>query len=308
MVTLSSDTRPIIGRGPPLGARFFFLAVLSITAMVMDHRSAYLETARLWMSAALHPLNAVVDAPHSMWDWMTGSFADRTQLRKENAELSEALRLARIKLLQHESLVEENRRLRELRNASKGIGDRTLVAGIIHVTVDAFRHRVRINKGADDGVYEGQPVLDAFGVVGQVARLDMYTSQIILISDAEHATPVQVNRNGIRTIAMGTGELSSLALPFMTAESDIRVGDLLVSSGLDGIFPAGYPVATVTKVERSPADTFATVAAKPLAQLDRDREVLLLWPNMPAPTEDQEGQEAAPMTENQGASDAAVSN
>jgi rod shape-determining protein MreC len=308
MVTLSSDTRPIIGRGPPLGARFFFLAVLSITAMVMDHRSGYLETARLWMSAALHPLTAVVDAPHSAWNWLTGSFADRSRLREENAELSEALRVARIKLLQHESLVEENRRLRELRHASQGIGDRTLIAEIVHVTVDAFRHRVRINKGADDGVYEGQPVLDAFGVVGQVARLDMFTSQIILISDAEHATPVQVNRNGIRTIAMGTGKLGNLALPFMTAESDIRVGDLLVSSGLDGIFPAGYPVASVTKVERNPADTFATVEAKPLAQLDRDREVLLLWPNMPAPAPKEQPQESPTTIENQGASDAAVSN
>lgn len=279
MVTLSSDSRPIIGRGPPLGARFLFLAVLSITAMVLDHRGNYLDTARLWASAALHPLNAVVDAPFSVWSWLTDSFADRTRLRTENAELAEALRIARIKLLQHESLVEENRRLRELREASQGIGERTLIAEIVHVTVDAFRHRVRINKGADDDLYEGQPVLDTFGVVGQVARLDKYTSQIILISDAEHATPVQVNRNGIRTIAMGTGKLATLTLPFMTGESDILVGDLLVSSGLDGIFPAGYPVATVTKVERKPTDTFATVEAKPLAQLDRDREVLLLWPS-----------------------------
>ena len=119
--------------------------------MVLDHRGHYLDTARLWASAALHPLNAVVDAPFSVWNWLTGSFADRSRLRTENAELSEALRVARIKLLQHESLVEENRRLRELREASQGIGERTLIAEIVHVTVDAFRHRVRINKGADDG-------------------------------------------------------------------------------------------------------------------------------------------------------------
>jgi rod shape-determining protein MreC len=130
-------------------------------------------------------------------------------------------------------------------------------------------------------VFEGQPVLDAFGIVGQVMRLDQFSAQVLLITDAEHATPVQVNRNGIRSIAMGTGKLGSLSLPFMTVESDIKVGDLLVSSGLDGIFPAGYPVATVTKVERNPADTFATVEAKPLALLDRDREVLLLWPDLP---------------------------
>src|SRR5690606_30017122 len=121
----------------------------------------------------------LVDAPHSLWDWLTSSFADRARLRAENAELTEALRVARVKLLQHESLVEENRRLRELRSASQGIGERTLIAEIMHVTVDSFRHRVRINKGAQDGVYEGQPVLDAFGVVGQVARLEKFTAQII---------------------------------------------------------------------------------------------------------------------------------
>lgn len=294
MVTLSADTRPIIGRGPPLGARFFFLAVISIAAMVLDQRGNYLDTARMWMGAALHPLNAIVDAPHSAWSWLTGSFADRTRLREENAELSEALRVARIKLLEYESLVEENRRLRELRNASQGIVERTLIAEIMNVTVDSFRHRVRINKGASDGVFEGQPVIDAFGIVGQVMRLDQFSSQVLLITDAEHATPVQVNRNGIRSIAMGTGKLGSLSLPFMTAESDIKVGDLLVSSGLDGIFPAGYPVATVTKVERNPAETFATVEAKPLALLDRDREVLLLWPDLPEQPVESPSREGAP--------------
>jgi rod shape-determining protein MreC len=147
---------------------------------------------------------------------------------------------------------------------------------------------VVINKGADNGVFRGQPVLDAFGVVGQVMQVGKSTATLILITDAEHAVPVQVNRNGIRSIAMGTGEPAKLSLPYMTVESDVRKGDLLVSSGLDAIFPAGYPVATVTKVERNAADTFATVEAKPLAQLDRDREVLLLWadtPKVPAPEE-----------------------
>jgi rod shape-determining protein MreC len=167
----------------------------------------------------------------------------------------------------------------------------------MNVTVEAFRHRVRINKGASDGVFEGQPVIDAFGIVGQVARLDKFSSQVILITDAEHATPVQVNRNGIRSIANGTGNIGSLSLPFMTVESDIKVGDLLVSSGLDGIFPAGYPVATVTKVERNPAETFATVEAKPLALLDRDREVLLLWPNLPEPPPAVESEQPVPDVE-----------
>jgi rod shape-determining protein MreC len=281
VVTLSSDSRPIIGRGPPLGAGLFFLGVLSVVVMALDHRGGYLDVARLWMGAAANPLYVVVDAPFRAWEWLTDSFSDRTRLRTENAQLTEDLRVARVKLLQFESLYEENRRLRAVREASEGIAARTLIAEIVHVDVDPFRRRVRINKGVDDGVFEGQPILDAFGIVGQVAQVDKYTSLVILISDAEHAIPVQINRNGIRSIAVGTGDLGKLNLPFMTAESDVKVGDLLVSSGLDDVFPAGYPVASVSKVERDPAETFALVEAKPLAQLDRDREVLLLWVERP---------------------------
>ena len=288
MVTLSSDSRPIIGRGPPLGATLFFLGVISVIVMVLDHRGGYLDTARLWMSAAANPIYTVVQTPGQLWRWITGSFADRSQLRTENAQLTEQLRIARTQLLRFESLNEENRRLREIREASKGVSERTLIAEIISVSVNPFRHMVVINKGADDGVFRGQPVLDAFGVVGQVMQVGKTTATLILITDAEHAVPIQVNRNGIRSIAMGTGEAAKLSLPYLTVESDVRKGDLLVSSGLDAIFPAGYPVATVTKVERNSADTFATVEAKPLAQLDRDREVLLLWadkPKVPAPEE-----------------------
>jgi rod shape-determining protein MreC len=288
VVTLSSDSRPIIGRGPPLGATLFFLGVISVIVMVLDHRGGYLDTARLWMSAAANPIYTVVQTPGQLWRWITGSFADRSQLRTENAQLTEQLRIARTQLLRFESLNEENRRLREIREASKGVSERTLIAEIISVSVNPFRHMVVINKGADDGVFRGQPVLDAFGVVGQVMQVGKTTATLILITDAEHAVPIQVNRNGIRSIAMGTGEAAKLSLPYLTVESDVRKGDLLVSSGLDAIFPAGYPVATVTRVERNSADTFALVEAKPLAQLDRDREVLLLWankPKVPAPEE-----------------------
>lgn len=282
MVTLSSDSRPIIGRGPPLGARFFVLGVISIAAMVLDHRGNLLDTTRLWLDAAATPLYAVVQAPFRAWDWVTGSFADRARLREENRRLSEELRVARINLLRFDSLNEENRRLRAIRSASQGIAERTLIAEIMQIDVNPFRHRVRINKGESDGVFKGQPILDAFGIVGQVAQVGRYTSQIILISDAEHAIPVQLNRNGIRSIAVGTGDINKLRLPYMTAEADVRVDDLLISSGLDGIFPAGYPVARVTRVERDPSETFALVEAEPLAQLDRDREILLLWADMPA--------------------------
>lgn len=277
MVSLSSDSRPIIGRGPPLGLRFFVLGVLSIVLMALDHRGGYLETTRYWLGMAANPLYSVVQAPFAFWNWLTGSFTDRAELRIENAKLTQELRVARVQLLRYDSLNEENRRLRAIREASQGIAQRTLIAEIINVDVDPFRHRVRINKGSEDGVFKGQSVLDAFGIVGQVTRVDRWTAEIILISDNEHAIPVQVNRNGIRSIAVGIGDIHKLSLPFLTIESDVKPDDLLVSSGLDGIFPAGYPVAKITKVERNPAETFAVVEARPLAQLDRSREVLLLW-------------------------------
>jgi rod shape-determining protein MreC len=290
MVTLSSDSRPIIGRGPPLGAGLFFLGVLSVVVMVLDHRGGYLDTARLWLSAAVNPIYTVVQTPYQLWSWLSDSFSDRSRLRTENEQLTEQLRQTRTQLLRFQSLSEENRRLREIREASKGVSERTLIAEIVKVSVQPFRHMVIINKGADDGVFKGQPVLDAFGVVGQVMQVGKSTATLILITDAAHAVPIQINRNGIRSIAMGTGDAAKLSLPYMTVESDVRTGDLLVSSGLDEIFPAGYPVATVSKVERNSAETFALVEAKPLAKLDRDREVLLLWadkPKVPAPEPEQ---------------------
>lgn len=277
MATLTSDSRPIIGRGPPLGARFFFLSVVSIAAMVVDQRGPQLEKVREWIGVAVQPAYLVVQTPQTAWEWVTGSFADRARLRKENARLTEQLRLANVKLLQHDSLREENARLRAIRAASAGLAQRTLIAEIMQVDVDPFRHRVLINKGTVDGVFKGQAVVDAHGIFGQVTRAGRYASEVILISDSEHGLPVQVNRNGIRSIAVGMGDLHKLTLPFMTVDADVRVNDLLVSSGLGGIYPAGYPVAKVSVVKRDPAETFAVVEAKPLAQLDRAREVLLIW-------------------------------
>jgi len=277
VVTLSSDSRPIIGRGPPLGLRFVFFTAISIVLMTLDSRSSYLQTARLWMGTAINPFYSVVQAPLDWWTLLTDSFSERETLRRENERVLRDLRVARVRLLQFDALSEENRRLRAIRSASEGIAGRTLIAEIMQVSLDPFRHRVRINQGSDNGVFKGQPVLDAFGILGQVARVDRYGAEVILISDPEHATPVLVNRNGIRSIAVGTGDMRKLSLSFLTVEADIKVDDLLVSSGLDEIFPQGYPVARVSKVERSSAATFALVEAKPLAQLDRAREVVLLW-------------------------------
>jgi rod shape-determining protein MreC len=163
-----------------------------------------------------------------------------------------------------------------MRARTAGIAEKALVASILNVDLDPFRHRVLLDKGAADGVFKDQAVLDGDGIFGQVAKVNASTSEVILISDAEHAIPVQSNRSGVRTIAVGTGDLNKLSLPFVTVESDLQEGDLLLSTGLGGVFPSGYPVAQVSKVKRA-GSTFALVEAKPTARLDQAREVLLVW-------------------------------
>ena len=277
MVELSHDSRPIIGRGPPLAASFLTLSVASIALMVADKRYDQLATVREWLSAAAYPVQVAVDTPFRAWGWISGSFADRGRLRQENLELTARLRLANLQLQRFAALEDENRRLRDMRENSAGVADRVLVASILNVDLDPFRHRVLLDKGAADGVFKGQAVLDAEGIFGQVSQVHAKTAEVILISDAEHAIPVQSNRSGLRTIAVGTGDSDRLSLPFVTVEADLRVGDLLISTGIGGVFPSGYPVAEVTRVDRTAAATFALVEARPTARLDRDREVLLVW-------------------------------
>jgi len=288
VVELSHDSRPIIGRGPPLGATFLTLALLSIALMVADQRYPQIQRVRSWLTAIAFPVQKGVDLPFRAWNWLGESFADRNRLRAENLELTGRLRLANLQLQRFAVLEEENRRLRDMRENSAGIAERVLVASILNVDLDPFRHRVLLDKGAADGVFQGQAILDAEGIFGQVARVNAQTSEAILISDAEHAIPVQSNRSGVRTIAVGTGDPAKLSLPFVTTEADLKVGDLLLSTGIGGVFPRGYPVAQITKVERAATATFALVEARPTANLDRDREVLLAWfqpavPETPAP-------------------------
>jgi rod shape-determining protein MreC len=282
VVELSHDSRPIIGRGPPLGATFLTLALASVALMVADKRYNQLEQVREWLSAAAYPVQAAVDLPFRAWDWVTDSFADRSRLREENLELTARLRLANLQLQRFAALEDENRRLRDMRENSAGVADRVLVASIMNVDLDPFRHRVLVDKGARDGVFKGQAVLDAEGIFGQVSQVHAETAEVILISDAEHAIPVQSNRSGLRSIAVGTGDSDRLSLPFVTVESDLKAGDLLISTGIGGVFPRGYPVAEITRVDRTAAATFALVDARPTARLDRNREVLLVWFTPPA--------------------------
>jgi rod shape-determining protein MreC len=276
VVELTHDSRPIIGRGPPLTAYFLTLAAISIGLMVADQRYQQIDRVREVLSAAVLPVQRAVDFPFRATDWVTTSFADRGRLREENLELTARLRLANLQLQRFAALEDENRRLRDMRANTTGVAEKVLVASILNVDLDPFRHRVLLDKGAVDGVFRGQAVLDGEGIFGQVTKVNAATSEVILISDAEHAIPVQSNRSGVRTIAVGTGDINKLSLPFLTVESDIQEGDLLLSTGMGGVFPPGYPVAQVSKVKRA-GSTFALVEARPTAELNRAREILLVW-------------------------------
>jgi rod shape-determining protein MreC len=277
VVELTHDSRPIIGRGPPLGATFITLAIASVALMVADQRYGQLGQVRALLTAAAYPVQRAVDLPFRAWDWLSGSVADRGRLRQDNLELTGRLRLANLQLQRFAVLEDENRRLRDMRQKTQGVAERAIVASILNVDLDPFRHRVLLDKGALDGVFKGQAVLDGDGIFGQVAKVNAGTAEVILISDAAHAIPVQSNRSGMRTIAVGTGDSSKLSLPFVTVEADLKVGDLLLSTGMGGVFPPGYPVARVSMVKRAASATFALVEAKTTAKLDRDREVLLVW-------------------------------
>jgi rod shape-determining protein MreC len=181
-------------------------------------------------------------------------------------------------LLKLAALEEENIRLRELLDSSFEVGEKRLIAELMSVNLDPYKHQIKINKGELDDIYPGQPLLDAKGVMGQIVHAGPYTSTAVLITDPSHAIPVQVNRNGLRSIALGSGTINRLDLPYIPNNADIQPGDLLITSGLGGHFPPGYPVAIVDAVQHDPGRTFSQVVATPLAHLNRSREVLLVWP------------------------------
>ena len=275
ITTRSSNTH--LARIPALGVRLLALMALSLLLMMLDHRQHHLDTVRRVIGATVYPILIIVDAPFRLWEWLAESTADRNELQLEVGRLQAERLLTRARLQQLTALRAENDRLRDLLEARTQIRDEIRVAKIMAVDANPYRHNIVIDIGSRDGVYDGQAIIDANGVIGQVLETGFATSQAILISDPSHALPVEVNRNGLRTIANGTGEFDRLDLPFLPNNADIREGDLLVTSGLGGAFPAGYPVAIVSSVNRIPQAPFADVTAVPSSALDQVREIMLIW-------------------------------
>jgi len=274
----SRDSRSNPGRIPALGLRVLGLIIISILLMYIDNRDNHLDTVRKGIGAAVYPLRVVVDAPIRFWGWLSESTESRDDMKTQLDRLQAERLLTNARLQKLNALEAENNRLRALLDARLQVRDRVRVAEIMSVDANPFSHSLVINIGTQDDVYDGQALVDADGVVGQVIEAGLMTSQAMLISDTDHALPVEVNRSGLRTIVVGTGKIDQLELPFVVNNADIRVGDLLVTSGLGGAFPAGYPVAVVESVTRIPQDPYADVTATPAASLGQVREVMLIFP------------------------------
>ncbi len=271
-------------RRPSLALRLLLAALVALVLLVVDQRGPRLVPLRGALLTVLHPLQQVVDLPFRTWDWAADNLRERRALRAELTALrSENLRL-HLQVQTLDALQAENRRLQALLDSLAQTPQplRALIASTVKVGLDPYVGQIQIDKGALQGVFVGQPVLDADGVVGQVLHVAAQTSQVLLITDARHAIPVKAVRSGVRAIAVGRGPAGALDLPFLPNHVDLEVGDALVTSGLDDVFPADLPVATVSSVNRVGEGEFAEVQATPRGRLDRIQEVLLVWPPEPA--------------------------
>jgi len=252
--------------------------LLSICIMFADSRFGYLERVRYSLGYVTTPVYWVADIPTRISFWIDDVFVSRTDLLEENERLREDLLVAQRELQLLESLASENSRLLDLREATQVIAGEVMPAEIINVSPDPYSKRILINKGSEDGVFLGQALLDAKGLMGQVDEVLPFSAWVLLITDSHHITPVEVNRNGERSLARGSRSTASeLELEFVTQTQDMKAGDLLVSSGMGQVYPKNYPVAEVTSVYFDPGQDFATVKARPLAQLARTRHVMLVF-------------------------------
>lgn len=251
--------------------------VLSVALIVADARFNQLAPVRSAIGTGLAPIHWLGNAPGQFSDWVASLFTTRDDLLEENEALQARLLILERRALKYAALASENNELRQLLNSSEVLDDRVVVGEVVAVSPDPFSHEIVINKGSRDGLSVGQAILDANGLMGQVQQTSSFTSRVLLVSDSSHAVPVEVVRNGLRAVLLGNGDTDSLELVHVPDTADIREGDLLVSSGLGGRFPKGYPVAEVRSIEKEPGEPFVKIQASPMADLNRSRLVLVVF-------------------------------
>jgi len=259
--------------------RFLVLVVLSIGLMYLDYPDGrYRQRANDLISVISYPLTVVAAFPATAAEWISDSLQSDDDVRKQLVKAREQNLKLQARLQQFDALEAENNQLRKMFAASKRVAERSMVAKLLAVNPDPTTRTIVIDKGRKEGVFQGQPVIDAHGVIGQVTEANLFDSRVTLITDSSHDIPVQVVRNGLRTILKGSSGSNDLVAPFLTRSADIRKGDVLVTSGLGGRFPPNYPVARVERVVADPNEAFLNITAQPMAELDHGRLVLLIWP------------------------------
>lgn len=271
--------KPIFGRGPSLPLRLFFSVVISASLMLADSRLNAFSDIRYLLNSLIAPIQYAADLPRSMFDGFYERFQSHKTLLVANQQLKHEVLTLKSDLILLKQYEEENERLRKLLGSSFVRDERKMVTEVMAVDTSPYSHQVVIDKGHIDGVYEGQPVINENGIVGQVTFVAAHNSRVLLLIDSNSAIPVQNIRNDIRVIASGNGQMDKIQLDHIPSSIDVKVGDLLVSSGLGGVYPEGYPVGKVSKVDKDTRREFAVIYADPAVDFDRLRYLLLVWPN-----------------------------
>jgi rod shape-determining protein MreC len=275
---------PFFVRGPAPLVRLAFFASLSLTLLVLDARFKYAEAVRDVLALAAYPIQQAARLPVALAEGVAGYFASQAQLRAENEDLRARLLASSLDAQRYESAAAEASNLRRLIGATERLERKSIPAEILYTGRDPYSRKVIVDRGTQHGVRAGSPVVDETGVIGQLTRAHAFVSEVTLITDKGQATPVQVLRNGLRAIAFGAGASGMLELRYMSANADVESGDLLVTSGIDGTYPPGLPVAVVVRVERDASYTFARVLAQPAAGVERGRYALVLSPGARLPS------------------------
>lgn len=273
---------PFFKRGPAPLVRLAFFASLSVALLVIDARFRYAETLRSALASAAYPLQSFAAVPGHFLERISGFFASQSSLLDDNAALRARLLAANQQAQRYEAAAAENEQLRRLIGAAERLPFAAMPVETLYSGRDPFARKLIVDKGATDGIRVGQAVVDEIGVVGQVTRAHPMVAEVTLLTDKDHAIPVQVLRNGLRAVAFGAGASGTLELRFMAANAEIQNGDQLVTSGIDGTYPPGLPVASVVRIERDAAYAFARIVCQPAAGVERNRYLLVLA-NEPKP-------------------------
>ncbi len=272
-----------LSTAPPVTLRVLVLVIVSIALMLVDNRTQQLEKLRTGLHTIVYPVIFLSTIPGDAFHSLSRSFQERSSLQEENEKLKQENLYYKSRFEKLYALEADNERLKRLLGQSEDIAEQILLAELVEVSLEPYTQQIVLNKGAADNVYVGQPVINGEGVIGQVVHTSHLQSIVTLLTDPDSAVPVMVMRNGLRGIMRGTGVSDRLRLPYLTADADISVGDLVISSGMGGRFPTGYPVATITSIDRDPSQEFLNIVATPVARLDHGREVLLIWPGEEKP-------------------------